>query len=62
MEKFHRAARDGYLDLLREANRKEVNEGDEDGNTPTHFAAAHGNLDALRLIIMRGYVIFADGL
>ena len=54
MEKFHRAARDGYLDMLREANRKEVNEGDEDGNTPTHFAAAHGNLDALRLIIMRG--------
>lgn len=55
-EKYHRAARDGYLDLLREANRKEVNQQDEDGNTPTHLAAQHGNLDALRLIIMRGYV------
>ena len=55
-EKFHRAARDGYLDLLREANRKEMNQPDEDGNTPTHLAAMNGNLDALRMIIMRGYV------
>lgn len=53
-ERFHRAARDGYLDKLREANRKEVNQPDEDGNTPTHLAAQYGNLDALRLIIMRG--------
>ena len=55
-EKFHRAAGDGYLDILRSANRKEMNQPDEDGNTPTHLAAMNGNLDALRLIIMRGYV------
>jgi len=53
-EKFHRAARDGYLDLLRNANRKEMNTTDEDGRTPAMVAAQHGNLDALRVIVMRG--------
>ncbi|XP_070981660.1 pre-mRNA splicing regulator USH1G-like [Oncorhynchus clarkii lewisi] len=53
-DKYHRAARDGYLDLLREATRKELNAPDEDGMTPTLWAAYHGNLDALRLIVGRG--------
>ena len=46
-----RAARDGYLDALREATRKDCNAKDEDGMTPTLWAAFEGNLDALRLLV-----------
>ncbi|XP_074649547.1 pre-mRNA splicing regulator USH1G-like [Tubulanus polymorphus] len=53
-DRFHRAARDGYLDLLREATRQDCDRPDEDGMTPTIWAAYHGNLDALRLLISRG--------
>ncbi|KAK6479690.1 Usher syndrome type-1G protein-like protein isoform X1 [Huso huso] len=53
-DRFHRASRDGYLDLLKEATRKELNAPDEDGMTPTLWAAYHGNLEALRLIVARG--------
>jgi ankyrin repeat protein len=54
----NRAARDGYLDLLKEATRKDCNNRDDDGMTPTLWAAFEGNLDALRLIIGRGLVPF----
>ncbi|XP_017293564.1 Usher syndrome type-1G protein homolog [Kryptolebias marmoratus] len=53
-DRYHRAARDGFLDVLREATRKELNAPDEDGMTPTLWAAYHGNLEALRLIVSRG--------
>uniref|UniRef100_A0A7M4E4T1 USH1 protein network component sans n=1 Tax=Crocodylus porosus TaxID=8502 RepID=A0A7M4E4T1_CROPO len=53
-DQYHRAARDGYLDLLKEATKKDLNSPDEDGMTPTLWAAYHGNLDALRLIVSRG--------
>ncbi|XP_051995067.1 pre-mRNA splicing regulator USH1G [Xyrauchen texanus] len=53
-DKYHKAARDGYLDLLKEATQKDLNAPDEDGMTPTLWAAYHGNLDALRLIAGRG--------
>uniref|UniRef100_G3TV82 USH1 protein network component sans n=1 Tax=Loxodonta africana TaxID=9785 RepID=G3TV82_LOXAF len=53
-DQYHRAARDGYLELLKEATRKELNAPDEDGMTPTLWAAYHGNLEALRLIVSRG--------
>ena len=33
--RFHRAAQDGYLDILREATKKDTNTKDEDGMTPT---------------------------
>ena len=49
-----RAARDGCLDALREATRKDCNAKDEDGMTPTLWAAFEGNLDALRLLVGRG--------
>lgn len=55
-DRYHRAARDGYLDVLKEATRKELNAPDEDGMTPTLWAAYHGNLEALRLIVGRGWV------
>ncbi|KAG8185022.1 hypothetical protein JTE90_017046 [Oedothorax gibbosus] len=54
-DRFHRAARDGFLDLLRDATRKDCNSVDEDGMTPTLWAAYYGNLDALRLIVGRGF-------
>ncbi|KAL3236913.1 hypothetical protein MRX96_022163 [Rhipicephalus microplus] len=54
-DRFHRAARDGYLDLLREATRKDCNTPDEDGMTPTIWSAYYGHLDALRLLVGRGW-------
>ncbi|XP_026131834.1 Usher syndrome type-1G protein homolog [Carassius auratus] len=53
-DKYHRAARDGHLHLLKDATRKDLNAPDEDGMTPTLWAAHHGNLDALRLLVARG--------
>ncbi len=59
-DRYHKAARDGYLDLLKEATRKDLNAPDEDGMTPTLWAAYHGNLEALRLIVARGWVETLD--
>ncbi|XP_045604686.1 pre-mRNA splicing regulator USH1G isoform X2 [Procambarus clarkii] len=53
-DRFHRAARDGYLEVLKEATRRDCNHPDEDGLTPTLWASYEGNLDALRLIVGRG--------
>ncbi|XP_056263492.1 ankyrin repeat and SAM domain-containing protein 4B isoform X1 [Pseudoliparis swirei] len=53
MSRYHKAAIDGYLDLLKEATRKDLNTADEDGMTPTLFAAFHGHVDALQLICSR---------
>lgn len=55
-DKYHRAAKDGYLDILRIATKKDLNTSDEDGMTPTLYAAAFGNLEALRMIVGRRYV------
>ncbi|XP_028311310.1 ankyrin repeat and SAM domain-containing protein 4B [Gouania willdenowi] len=53
MSRYHKAAVDGYLDLLKEATRKDLNTADEDGMTPTLLAAFHGHVDALQLICSR---------
>ncbi|CAH1793340.1 unnamed protein product [Owenia fusiformis] len=53
-DRFHRAARDGYLDILHDATRRDCNKEDEDGMTPTLWAAFYGKLDALRLLVGRG--------
>ncbi|KAH3873356.1 ankyrin repeat and SAM domain-containing protein 4B-like [Dreissena polymorpha] len=53
-ELFHQAAKDGRLDILRDGNRKQMNQADEDGCTPAMLAAQHGNLEALKTIIGRG--------
>lgn len=42
------------LELLREATKRDCNAKDEDGMTPTLWAAFEGNLDALRLLVGRG--------
>ncbi|NXI57159.1 ANS4B protein, partial [Chloroceryle aenea] len=52
--RYHKAAADGNLDLLKEATRKDLNTSDEDGMTPTFLAAYHGYLDALEVICRRG--------
>lgn len=54
MDRFHKAARDGNLEILKEATEKQCNSRDEDGMTPTLWAAFEGNLDALRLLVGRG--------
>ncbi|KAA0724881.1 Usher syndrome type-1G protein [Triplophysa tibetana] len=53
-DKYHQAARDGHLELLKEATRKDLNAPDDDGMTPTLWAAQLGNLHALRLVVGRG--------
>ena len=53
-DRYHRAARDGLQDILREANRKDCNTPDEDGLTPTLWAAYCGHLDVLRVLVGRG--------
>jgi len=52
--RYHQAARDGYLDLLKGSTRRDCDRADEDGMTPTMWASYHGNLEALRLIVSRG--------
>ena len=54
-EIYHKAARDGYLDILKEATRRDADRPDEDGRSPVLWAAYEGNLDALRLLVSRGY-------
>ncbi|KAF5888228.1 Usher syndrome type-1G protein, partial [Clarias magur] len=53
-DRYHRAARDGHVTILKEATRKELNAEDEDGMTPVLWAAHHGNLEALRVMLGRG--------
>lgn len=52
--RYHQAASDSYLELLKEATRRDLNLSDEDGMTPTLLAAYHGNLGALEIICSRG--------
>lgn len=53
-DRFHRAAKDGLKDVLREATKRECNGKDEQGMTPTLYAAFYGHLDALRVLCGRG--------
>lgn len=52
--RYHQAASDSYLELLKEATKRDLNLSDEDGMTPTLLAAYHGNLQALEIICSRG--------
>nr|BAN20957.1 conserved hypothetical protein [Riptortus pedestris] len=52
--RFHKAAQDGMLEILKEATKKDTNAKDEDGMTPTLWAAHSGHLEALRLLVGRG--------
>ncbi|XP_072272959.1 ankyrin repeat and SAM domain-containing protein 4B [Pyxicephalus adspersus] len=52
--RYHQAAIDGYLDILKEATRKDLNTTDGDGMTPLLLAAYHGHLDVLEVVCNRG--------
>ncbi|XP_020821076.1 ankyrin repeat and SAM domain-containing protein 4B [Phascolarctos cinereus] len=52
--RYHQAATDDYLEILKEATKRDLNLSDEDGMTPTLLAAYHGNLEALEIICSRG--------
>ncbi|XP_054848992.1 ankyrin repeat and SAM domain-containing protein 4B [Eublepharis macularius] len=52
--RYHQAAMDGNLELLKEATRKDLNTADTDGMTPTLLAAYHGHLEAVEVICRRG--------
>lgn len=52
--RYHQSAIDGFLDILKEATKKDVNMTDDDGMTPTLLAAHHGHLDVLELVCNRG--------
>lgn len=52
--RYHQAASDSYLELLKEATKRDLNLSDDDGMTPTLLAAYHGNLEALEIICSRG--------
>ncbi|CAD5113268.1 DgyrCDS2447 [Dimorphilus gyrociliatus] len=51
---LHEAAKDGYLELLNSATRREANQKDEDGMTPLMWASSKGNVEALRVLTSRG--------
>nr|XP_031837093.1 Usher syndrome type-1G protein homolog [Nomia melanderi] len=53
-ERFHKAARDGALDILKEATKKDCNARDDGGMTPTLWAAFEGHIDVLRLLVAKG--------
>ncbi|NWI16745.1 ANS4B protein, partial [Crypturellus soui] len=52
--RYHKAAADGNLELLKEATKKDLNTPDEDGMTPMLLAAYHGYLEALEVTCRRG--------
>ncbi|CAN0357483.1 unnamed protein product [Lampetra planeri] len=52
--RFHNAARDGFLEPLKEATRRDLNTPDAEGLSPTLMAASRGHLEALRLCVSRG--------
>ena len=53
-ERYINASKDGYLDVLQQATKRDLNTADEDGMTAVMWAAHNGHLDALRLIVGRG--------
>ena len=57
---YHYAAKIANIDALRKATEKDLNKRDEDGRTPTHWAAFKGNINALILIVSKGFVLMAS--
>jgi ankyrin repeat protein len=55
-EIYHYAAKISNIETLKKATEKDLNKRDDDGRTPTHWAAFKGNINALILIISKGYI------
>lgn len=54
--RFHRAARDGLVDVILEASSKDANQKDELGMSPTLWAAFNGQTHVLRVLLSKGSV------
>lgn len=52
--RYHRAAVDGFVDMLCDARKRQTNEANDVGLTPVHLAALSGQLEALRILVGRG--------
>ncbi|XP_050539476.1 ankyrin repeat and SAM domain-containing protein 4B isoform X2 [Daktulosphaira vitifoliae] len=52
--RFHKAAQDGFINILKEATKRDCNAKDDEGMTPTLWAAFKGHLEALRVLVGRG--------
>ncbi|KAL1373584.1 hypothetical protein pipiens_005137 [Culex pipiens pipiens] len=52
-KRYHKAAREGTVRILKEANRWEVNAQDESGLTPLLCAAGEGHVEAVRVLLKR---------
>ena len=50
---YHQAARDGFLELLKETTKRDTNFKDEDGMTPTLWAAFEGNVEVFVIFILQ---------
>ncbi|XP_019868088.1 Usher syndrome type-1G protein homolog [Aethina tumida] len=53
-ERFHKAAKDGKIEILKEATKRDCNSRDKQKMTPTLYAAFNGHLEALRVLCGRG--------
>lgn len=51
---FHQAAKDGNVQLLQRASKKELNKQDNTGWTAMHWAAWNGNVELLKAVIGKG--------
>lgn len=51
---FHQAAKEGNVQLLRRASKKELNKPDNTGWTPMHWAAWNGAAELLKAAIDKG--------
>lgn len=51
---YHYAAKIANIEVIRKASENDLNKRDEDGRTPTHWAAFKGNINALILIVSKG--------
>lgn len=55
-DQFHKAARDGYLDLLRETTRRDCNDPDEDGFTPVIWACYYGKFLFINFFYKKNFI------
>lgn len=53
-DRFHVAAEEGKMSVLRQTAKRDCNRQDDVGMTPTLIAARTGNMEALRLLVSRG--------
>ena len=52
---YHQAARDGFLELLKETTKRDTNFKDEDGMTPTLWAAFEGNVEVFLIFMFHNH-------